>query len=234
MNTLKFSRAFLSHSSMDKVLVEKIAKSMGDKCVYDNMTFEPGMPILSEILKGMLQSDVFVLFISENSLESDWVKKEITNAKEMSADDIKRILPIIIDKNIKHKDSRIPEWLRNSYNLKYIDNETIILSKIYTKLRYFAFIENSSNQKDAFVGRSKLFDQFNSAINSSIDRTPTYIIAYNYLTGIGRRAFMKEALRRMQLLERFQEPIIISLNKSESLESFIYSLNSIKKVPDIW
>lgn len=234
MATLKYSRAFLSHSSNDKNLVGKIAKAMGDKCVYDSMTFEPGMPILSEILDGMSQSEVFVLFISESALSSDWVKKEITNAKEMSADNIKRILPIIIDKTIKHDDERIPDWLRGSYSIQYIDNENIILNKIYTRLRYFKFIENSANQKETFIGRSKLFDNFNTALISSIDRVPTYIIAYNYLTGIGRRAFMKEALRRLQLLERYQEPIVVSLNKSESLESFIYSLNSIKKVPDIW
>ncbi len=234
MSDLIYSRAFLSHSSFDKPLVEKIAKAMGNKCVYDNMAFEPGMPTLNEILRGMSLSEVFVLFISDTALESDWVKAEISNAKDMSADDIKRILPIIIDKNIRHDDDRIPKWLKDSYNIQFIDNENIILNKIYTRLRMFALSKNSSNQKETFVGRSKLFDQFNTAISSSIDLTPTYIIAYNYLTGIGRRAFMKEALRRMQLLERFQEPIVVSLNKYESLESFIYQLNSIKKIPEIW
>lgn len=130
MAILKYSRAFLSHSSRDKNLVGKIAKVMGDKCVYDSMTFEPGMPILSEILDGMSQSEVFVLFISESSLSSDWVKKEISNAKEMSADNIKRILPIIIDKTIKHDDKRIPDWLKGSYSIQYIDNENIILKLV--------------------------------------------------------------------------------------------------------
>lgn len=224
----------MSHSSADKALVGKIAKAMGDKCVYDNMTFEPGMPILNEILNNMSKSEIFVLFISESALKSDWVKTEITNAKDMSADDIKRILPIIIDKNIKHFDERIPRWLRDSYNIQFVDNQNIILNKIYNRLRYFYFATNTERQANVIIGQSKLFDLFTSTINRFIDKTPTYIIAYNYVTGIGRKTIIKEALRRTNLLERFQEPTLISLNNTESLESLIYKLNSIKEIPEIW
>ncbi len=37
------SKAFLSHSSKDKPLVEKIARQLGrNNCHYDNLTFEAG------------------------------------------------------------------------------------------------------------------------------------------------------------------------------------------------
>lgn len=39
-------RAFLSHSSKDKILVEAVARKLGNKyCVYDTFSFEEGQKI---------------------------------------------------------------------------------------------------------------------------------------------------------------------------------------------
>ena len=71
-------RAFLSHSSKDKILVEAVARKLGNKyCIYDNFTFEEGQKNLDEINKSFEDTDLFVIFLSNNSLESEWVKKEL-------------------------------------------------------------------------------------------------------------------------------------------------------------
>ena len=86
------AKAFLSHSSSDKVLVEKIATQLGkNNCHYDKFTFEAGNLTIDEIFKGLEDTDVFVLFISEPALESEWVNKEITRAKSLSST---KILPL--------------------------------------------------------------------------------------------------------------------------------------------
>lgn len=76
-------RSFLSHSSKDKRnYVEIVARLIGfHNCVYDEYTFEAGMKSLKEILKNISTSHLFVLFISNSALESTWVKREITEAK---------------------------------------------------------------------------------------------------------------------------------------------------------
>ena len=62
--------------------------------LYDQLTFEEGMKTLDEILKGMAASDIFVLFLSNAALESDWVKIEISNAKLLlDTSQLERILP---------------------------------------------------------------------------------------------------------------------------------------------
>jgi hypothetical protein len=72
-------------------------------CVYDDFTFEEGMKSLDEILKGLESSAIFVIFISESSLMSDWVKREITEAQRLFEEgDIKRIFPILIDANVTY------------------------------------------------------------------------------------------------------------------------------------
>ena len=67
-------KIFLSHSSNDKNYVRPIFNYFGkDRSVFDEMTFEFGMKTIEEIFKGIDSSDIFVFFISNDSLNSKWV-----------------------------------------------------------------------------------------------------------------------------------------------------------------
>jgi len=77
-------KIFLSHSSADKPYVSYIANALGkDRCVYDEMCFDEGMKTIDEIFRGLSQSSIFVVFISNKSLDSDWVQKELSTADEV-------------------------------------------------------------------------------------------------------------------------------------------------------
>ena len=96
-------KAFLSHSSKQKGYVEVVAKGLGkSNIIFDKWTFEEGNKTIDEIFQGLSETDLFVLFISNEALESEWVKMEIGKAYEMlKGGNIKRLYPIIIDENIK-------------------------------------------------------------------------------------------------------------------------------------
>lgn len=116
-------RCFLSHSSQDKLsYVRLVADRLGPGiAVYDEWTFGEGMRPLDEILKNLHSSQLFVIFLSDSALNSRWVHAEITNAKQLyDIGQLKRIYPIIIDRNINYMDPRIPQWMREEYNLKLI------------------------------------------------------------------------------------------------------------------
>lgn len=231
------AKAFLSHSSSDKKLVSKIAKELGpDNCIIDEISFEAGSKTLQEIFNSLDKTDLFVLFISNESLDSSWVKKEINQArKNIDSDIIDRILPIIIDHNITHRDKRIPRWIAKPYNLKYIDNEVIILKKINQGLREINFKKNKFNEEieKNFVGRNEQMQKFESEINNLDNWKPTCIIAYNFFEGIGRRTFLKNALRKANIIDFEYNPIFISIDSKESIENFIYKLNTITKFDEI-
>lgn len=71
-------KAFLSHSSKDKVLVQKVAEGLSKQhCTYDTFSFEEGAKTGNEIAKNIQNNALFVFFISQNSLQSEWVKKEL-------------------------------------------------------------------------------------------------------------------------------------------------------------
>lgn len=231
------AKAFLSHSSSDKSIVRRIATQLGNKnCTLDEISFDPGRKTLEEIFKELDSTDVFVLFISHEALDSSWVKKEIIRAKEnLSKEYMDRILPIIIDENIKYSDVRIPKWIAKPYNLKYISNEVIILKKIKQALREVSFKKNRFNQEleKVFVGRNSEMQKFETDINNLDNWTPTYIIAYNYFEGIGRRTFLRNALRKATLIDYLDSPTIITVDSKESIENFIYKLNTFGKNGDI-
>ncbi|WP_127018807.1 toll/interleukin-1 receptor domain-containing protein [Flagellimonas beolgyonensis] len=231
------AKAFLSHSSKDKEIVRKVANQLGNKnCVLDEISFEPGRKTLNEIFNELDSSDIFVLFISEESLNSSWVKKEIQKAKEnLNNEFLDRIIPIIIDKKITHLDERIPKWIAKPYNLKYINNEVVILKKVKQALKEVSFKKNRFNQEieKNFVGRNSEMEKFENEINNLDNWTPTYIIAYNYFEGIGRRTFLKNALRKYKLTDYLDTPTTITIDAKESIENFIYKLNSISKNQEV-
>lgn len=231
------AKAFLSHSSKDKDLVRKVALQLGNKnCVLDEISFDPGRKTLEQIFSELDSSDIFVLFISNESLESTWVKKEINRAKEnFNNDYLERIIPIIIDENIRYSDTRIPKWIAKPYNLKFIENEVIILKKIQQALKEINFKKTKFNQEieKNFVGRNAEMEKFENEINNIDNWTPTYIIAYNYFEGIGRRTFLKNALRKYELTNYLDTPTTITIDSKESIENFIYKLNTISKIPEI-
>jgi len=131
-------RAFLSHSSKDKdSYVRNVAKWLGkDNIVYDEFTFEEGEKPLDEIIKGLEKTQVFVLFLSENALKSEWVQKEITEAKmKLDASAISKVFQIIIEDGLTYEDTRIPQWLRDNYKQKPIKRAQVAAKKIHKKLR---------------------------------------------------------------------------------------------------
>lgn len=126
------NKIFLSHSSSDKEYVEYIANRFGkDRCVSYTACFEVGMKALDEIFREMDNSSIFVVFISESALASEWVQKELSIAEERLQHDaykLSQIFPIIIDPSIKHNDPRIPDFLKKGfgcYNLRVIISKEV-------------------------------------------------------------------------------------------------------------
>jgi putative TPR repeat-containing protein len=74
---------FLSHSSKDKeryvrIVAEKLEKEFDEHSIhYDEHTSEAGIKTLEEIKKSLNKTDLFVIFLSRASLNSEWVQKEL-------------------------------------------------------------------------------------------------------------------------------------------------------------
>ena len=228
-------KAFLSHSSSDKEkIVRPIASLLGkSRCVLDENSFEVGYPTLQEIFRTLDESDLFVLFISRKALDSTWVKKEIKHAKDnLKEGELSRFLPIIIDKDITHNSEGIPDWMKKRYNLRYIQNPTIIYHKIDMNLKSLAIETNPVNLKltQIFVGRNNEIENFENDINNIEGWVPRFIVAHSFYEGMGRRTFLKQAMIKTNLVRSPFIPRIINMEHNESVEHFI--MKSIIITPD--
>lgn len=222
-------KAFLSHSSNDKdQYVRIVANYLGKINIeYDEYTFEEGEKPIDEIFRGLEESQLFVLFISEYALESKWVQNEILIAeKRLSSEQLNKIYPIIIDKNITYKDPRIPDWMRQNYNIKLISKPSLVARRIERKLIKISWEYNPEIKKreNIFVGRNSLLDEFEERI-ISFSKTKPKVIISSGLESIGRRTFIKKALEKTDLIDSSYNFLTISLDQNDSIEDFILKLN---------
>ncbi|MDD2896253.1 MAG: toll/interleukin-1 receptor domain-containing protein [Aliarcobacter sp.] len=224
-------RAFLSHSSSDKdFYVRKVAEWLGkDNIIYDEFTFEEGEKALDEILKGLDKTDLFVLFLSNNALNSDWVKREITEAKNrLNESQISKIFPIIIEDGITYEDKRIPQWLKNTYNIKPIKRAQVAAKKIHNKLREISWTKHPQLKKrqNLFVGRNSEQEAFEERIHDFDKLKPLVVIASS-IPGVGRRTFLHKALVKTNITDCPHQPSSIFLDRNVSIEDFILKLNDL-------
>lgn len=226
--------AFLSHSSKDKkeyldYVASKLKKNFR---VYDQDTFGIGLRTIDEIFSGLAATDLFVLFISNTSLDSEWVKKEIFEAERLfRTGNIRRIFPIVIDPEVSYKDPRIPEWLRKEYNLRPISRPSVGTRLIEQRLRELSWQTHPKllERKRIFVGRHEQIAQIEERFNDYDKPTPTCVIASG-IPSIGRRSLLSHAIKKATAVpsESYIPPTIV-LTAQDSIEDLvvkIYDLGS--------
>src|SRR3990172_7256918 len=84
MKMRKYAKAFVSHSSAEKPLVEKVvALVTGARWEIDAFTFDEGATSADEIFRAMSRSSLFVLFASTRAMQSPWVASELQIAQSL-------------------------------------------------------------------------------------------------------------------------------------------------------
>lgn len=224
-------KCFLSHSSADKdSYVKIVADKIGKQFVeYDEYTFEEGMKPLDEIIKRLNESQLFVIFLSNTSLNSKWVQQEIQHAEKiLAAGLIKRIFPLIIDRNINYKDKRIPDWMRDGYNLKLVTRPTVAARRIRQRLREISwqFHPRLLEREKIFVGRNEQIKEFEERIDDFKLPTPTCINASG-IKHIGRRSFILHSFKKTNIIDSSYTPPSFSMTRHESIEDFILKINDL-------
>jgi hypothetical protein len=89
---------------------------------------EPGARIADKITEGLTASDYYMLIISENSNVSNWVKRELSLAFELSSKKLLTIIPLLLD------NAPVPFELKG---LLYIDLRQSIPKGIEELVKFF-------------------------------------------------------------------------------------------------
>jgi len=93
---------FLSHNWKDKAIVEQfaveLAAAFGQQNVfYDSWSIQPGEGIIDKMNAGLGSADLFLFFVSANSLASKMVDLEWQNGLMKASSGKMRLVPIKID-----------------------------------------------------------------------------------------------------------------------------------------
>lgn len=159
----KMKKVFLSHSSKDKTKVRKIANFLKENGIYvwvDEAEIRIGDSLLKKISDGILEVDYLFACISNNSINSEWVNKEL----EMSMNlEIQRkeliVVPILLE------DCDIPVFLKNKL---YADMRTKLSYQhgYDLMLRRLGVLKPPKSYKKMFTSRELTVIDFIERYNS--------------------------------------------------------------------
>lgn len=225
-------KAFLSHSSAQKKFIEKVAETLGrDNCFVDEYTFENGMKTMDEIVKSIANSALFVFFISKESLDSDWVKDELSNVRDYVDEGKIQFLPFIIDDSIEYDNSKIKSWIRKEYNLQHYKNPILVARKIKEEIRGILWKQHPDicNKEQLFYGREEEMGQLMKKYYDGNISLRRCLIVSGFPSGVGRKKIISEYIKKeiAPNKEKDYEPIGIELSNDNSIEDLIFQLNDI-------
>lgn len=224
-------KAFISHSSAQKAFATELVEAIGRNfCMIDCYDFESAYKSIDEIYRCIEESSIFVLLISRESLDSDWVQKEIRKAKtQMSQQQLSRFWPFIIDKSVNLDD--IPGWIvrGESYNLKYFESPKILARDIEQKFRKIIWDNNPGIRvrDTAFAGRNEDISLFENKLYSANGKRLRSLIVSGR-EGVGKESFVKQCLCKLDYPKEI-EPYRIGMQQKEGVEDFIALLNLITR-----
>ncbi len=228
-------RVFLSHSSKDKnPYVDYIKEHLSsDEVVIDERSFKRGKKSRDEMVRLISECDLFVFFVSENSLASDDVQFELNEFSKLPEIKTRLCLPIIIDSAIKYSDRRIPKWL-SAFNLRHVQRPTKALASILEEIKIltwdkYAFLKKRDN---IFRGRNEYIDKFELRYS---DRKLGKPIAYSAsgFDKIGRSSFLGFCLKKVSKVRSAYEFLSFRLTQLDSIEDFIFRMNELGVGPEV-
>ena len=93
---------FLSHNYKDKPVVEQFALRLReifgqDQVFYDSWSIQPGDGIVDKMNDALANCQLFLFFVSKNSLQSKMVKLEWQNAVIKATKGNTKIIPVKVD-----------------------------------------------------------------------------------------------------------------------------------------
>ncbi|TWC00311.1 TIR domain-containing protein [Bradyrhizobium macuxiense] len=191
-------KVFLSHSSKDKHIVSAVANRLGRSyIVYDDFTFDTAVDFETSIERGLEVSELFVLFASRNSIQSDWVQKELTQAQALRlAGKIDSIAAIIID---DLPIDELPDWLKKA---RVVSLNSV--ASITREIQYLFQRRLSQKQSPYFVGRQSEIEEAEAVLSPTSSLDEPHVFSFFGLEGVGRKTLCRHVCANLLSLPKSQ------------------------------
>lgn len=151
-SSTKNAKVFMSYARNDKIFVEKLKNDLENQNIetwFDEKDLCVGDVQSETIAEGVRQSWFFLIVLSSNSIESDWVKFELDEAYDDHIRKKKKILPVLIG-NLTNE--QIPRRLQKHMYADFRDNKNYGIA--FEKLLQ-SIIKESSKKNEAKLLNNK-------------------------------------------------------------------------------
>ncbi len=163
-----------------------VAQRLGRAFVlYDKFSFDAGTNFISSIEAGLQASTLFCFFLSANSLKSDWVKHELSEAQNLFIrGHLRKIIIIAIDKSDIHT---IPSWLKHA---RIVSLNSV--SQIEREIRYHLSVLLRDESSTIFVGRRRELELAERLLAPVDTLVEPHVFCFFGLAGIGRKTVCRQ------------------------------------------
>ena len=227
-------KIFFSYSWAQETLVTDVANSLGhDFVIQDKFNFEEGNKLDDEMKNKIKSADMFVLFLSKDSITSKNVQLELDFVLRLVVTDKILFCPILIDDGFDiSSDLKDYEWIKK-YLLTYTTNVPRIKRTIIQKIRSL-WCKKFGTRTRFFKGRLLEKKEITSDYFYSVDGTRRAVIVSG-IPNIGRKSLLIDTLLTSidTSLDPNYEPISISLNETDSIDIVIEQLGEYSSLENI-
>lgn len=220
-------KVFISHSSVDKPYAEALIESIGrDLVTFDEYSFEAGEKLTDNIKRGIEGCDIFVLLISESSIGSIWVQEEVDMVAPRMITKGLVFAPYCIDDRVKMKDTRLPEWVWERL-VTHFPHHKILARRIQRLIREQLWKKYPERKQfeGVFVGRGEDMSRLERTFyKEDLQRLRTLFVSG--FPFVGRKTLLSHFIQNnIKSINDYYSPIVIRLEKSDSIEQLALMLN---------
>ena len=201
---------FISHNYKDKPMARKIANELdkyGIKVWIDESEIRLGDSLIEKIKDGLDHMDFLIALISENSVQSEWVKKELDIAMNKEIDGKKVItIPILVGK------CELPEFLKGklyadmSTSRKYNENISVLIRRFNIN----EIVDDKNEFTEYKLSATQVIEKIESIKNEN--ETIDFIESFGYFdrTLFYRDTFI-QAINKLLENKKISTDLLISL-----------------------
>ena len=226
-------KIFFSYSWAQENLVTEVANSLGrDFVIQDKFNFEAGNILNDEMKNKIKTADMFVLFLSKDSIKSKNVRLELDFVLRLVASKSIIFCPILIDDTLDiSSDLEEYDWIKE-YLLTFTTNVPRIKRAIKQKIRSL-WCKKFGTKARFFKGRLLEKNEITRDYFYSVDGTRRAVIVSG-IPNIGRKSLLIDTLPIFdRSLDSYYEPISISLNDTDSIDIVIEQLGEYSSLENI-
>lgn len=204
-------KAFLSHSSNDKELVELVHRKLShNNAWFDAADIENGDRIPDKINEGINKASHFILFWSENSAKSNWVAAELNAAFVKMMSDKCKFIIFMLD------ETELPALLK-PYKYDVIDCSDLEKASS-TICDTILSQESKISSLNSFVNRTKEIGDIEIAIREGYK-----LIILNGILGIGKSSLAKRA--NEWIYGSFHSSIVLDFDRLPGMGELVIALS---------